>query len=194
VSTLIRSPRRLWRSASLTAPERDLGDLRAAADDDDPLAEHRSERAREVTDRTSSMASSAATSASSLTPSTSSSISAAADRLRRDGPWPARGCGRRSGRRLGDARERIRAVDDVEADRRGRRPAARRSRGISEACRGRPHRSEVVDRHRVGLHAAGRIVLLERESEPANTSRVAAGSEVVSMSAPSVSSATPTIR
>ena len=39
VSTLIFSPRRLWRSASLTAPEDGLGDLGPAADDDEPLAE-----------------------------------------------------------------------------------------------------------------------------------------------------------
>ena len=53
---------------------------------------------------------------------------------------------------------------------------------------------QVGDGHRLGLEAAGRVVLLERRGRaPPNASRVAAGSRVVSMSAPSVSSATPTM-
>ena len=48
VSTLIRSPRRLCRSASLHRPEGDLGDLCPAPDHDDALAEDASERPRQV--------------------------------------------------------------------------------------------------------------------------------------------------
>ena len=52
VSTEIRSPRMLCRSASDDRPERHLADLRAAADDDDALAvdERHRRRGRDVPD------------------------------------------------------------------------------------------------------------------------------------------------
>jgi hypothetical protein len=85
--------------------ERDLGDLRAATDHDDPLAEHASQRPGDV-DRPTVRAPRAPRPARPrLTPSTSSSISASGGSPRRGGPWPAPGSGRRSASTAGDARD-----------------------------------------------------------------------------------------
>ena len=125
--------------------ERDLGDLRAAADDDDPLAEDacRAPRVR-WTARTSSSASSAATSAV-LGDALDLELDLGQGRVALDagGPWRASGSGRRSAAtRAVTARSSGLAIDDIEADRGGRRPAVLVARGISRASRARRRRVE----------------------------------------------------
>ena len=92
--------------------------------------------------------------------------------------------------------DRLGAVDDIEADggrlgrpTAGHRGAVRLSPGAATGRAG----SEVVDGQLVGLQPAGRVVLLEGQAEAAERLAGGAASEVVSIRAPSVSSATPTI-
>ena len=129
--------------------ERDLGDLRAAADDDDPLAEDRSEaRVRRIA-WTSGTPSRASTS--------SSSVSALDLDLDLDGagsPSRAAGPSRRSGSGppAGDRDTLRRSRRSPRAGRRGRRGAAaaargRRGRGASWRSAGGQRADDVGDRH-----------------------------------------------
>ena len=197
VSTLIRSPRRLWRSASLHGAERDLGDLRAAADDDHPLAEDRAEGPRpadRLDVRQPVEARRRARPRSARRPRSRSRpgrriASRASGRSRRSGP------GRRARASAGDDRgDRLRPVEDVEAGGGGVDGDAGRARHRRRARRTASAGDDVGDRHpaRVGRrrrHRGPRRRCRRRRT----AARVASASLVSSISSPSVSSAIPTM-
>ena len=148
-------------------PERDLGDLRAATDDDDPLAEDAVEGpgqvdGPDVLEPVEGLDQRVLGDALDLELDLGERRVALDAADRRECPDPATDLG--DARR--DRRDRRPGVDDVEADRGGRGPAGlRRPSASAERAAPGGAGSEVVDRQRVGFHPAGRVVLLERERQ-----------------------------
>ena len=163
--------------------ERDLGDLRAAADDDDPLAEDPVERAGQVDGPDVRRAPRGPRRGRPRsTPSTSSSISATGRRVarrRRADGRRASGSGRRSRRRARRPRRCARAGRRCRSG--PRRPAAAAPVGSAAASAERAAAGragpEVADRQsrRARCRRSGRAPRTA-SPRPANASRVAAGS------------------
>ena len=175
--------------------ERDLGDLRAAADDDDPLAEHAIERPgqvdrADVVDRLERRDEAVLGDALDLELDLGERRVALDPADRGQRPDPTRRCAATRSATAVMASARSTTSNRIAAVGLG---ASRRAASASEPRPAAPG-PEVVDRERVRLHRrrSGRAPRTAGPSA-AKASRVAAASEVVSISAPSVSSATPTM-
>ena len=160
VSTLIRSPRRLWRSASLTAPSATWATCAPPPTTMTRLPKTRAQRAGQVDgpdvleslERRDERRPRRRPRPRARSRRAAASPSIAADR--RERPDARR---RRRRPRAAIGGDRLGAVDDIEADGGGlgrpRRGIAGVGPASAQACRDRPRRAEVVDRQRVGLAA-----------------------------------------
>ena len=170
VSTLIRSPRRLCRSASLTAPSATWATCAPPPTTMIRLPKTRSSARVRWTARMSTSASSAATSASSVTPSTSSSISASGG-----SPSTRRTVASARIRPPSSATASVTpdsdAVESTMSNRIAAVSTARTPRHQpSEPRPAAPGRRSLTDML-VGLHPAGRVVLLEGRPRGPRTPR-----------------------